>query len=259
MVTINDIQFTAHISTIALIFTRIFFMLMTDVITGSRLIPSKYRLALAITLTMIVFPMIQTPTAVDIFTLSGMILIFQQALIGIITAAVFQIIFQLTLLGGELIAYQSGLGFARLINPSTNMTVNMLGQFYFITALLLFMSLNGHLMVIKLLVNSFQSIPITTSNGFNFDFSALANFSAIMFVGGFSIALPTITALLISNIAFGFLARSAPQLTIFNIGFPITIIIGFAVMFITFNATLGNIQQFFEQGFSLIHQLLGVT
>ena len=89
-------------------------------------------------------------------------------------------------------------------------------------------------------------------------FEQVAKHASLMFSGAVSMALPTVIALLIVNITFAIMVRSAPQLNIFTIGFPITLILGFTVMFLTFNGVMVDMQSYFQSGFAAIHQLIGM-
>lgn len=257
MIDISANNFSFQLATFALVFTRIIAMLCTDLIIGSNMIFFKFRLMLAVVLTILVTPFIPI-TAIDIFSLQGVTAIFQQVLTGVVIAAIFQFVFQVTIFSGQLIASQSGLAFATLTDPNSNNPINILSEFYFFAAILLFLSLNGHLMVIKLMIDSFVTMPLTSTLYLQ-NLPEIVNFSAVIFSGGLTIALPCVTALLIVNIAFGFMARSATPLSLFNVGLPLTIIVGLAMVFFSFSGAMESMRTIFQEGFDAIHSIIMVN
>ena len=92
--------------------------------------------------------------------------------------------------------------------------------------MLIFMVLNGHLIMIAAVVESFQTLPLTSGAALSLDWSALTLQGSTIFSIGFHLALPVLATLLITNLALGVLTRAAPQLNLFSVGFPITLMIG---------------------------------
>ena len=125
-----------------------------------------------------------------------------------------------------------GLGFAMAVDPQNGVQVPVLSQLYIILATLLFLALDGHLLLISAVVESYQLIPIGVSGIPEASLSAVVSLGTIVFAGGILLALPALTALLLINIAFGIVTRSAPQLNIFAVGFLVTILAGQLIMFI---------------------------
>lgn len=245
----------ANITSFVLVFVRIMSMLACDVIFGSALVPFKFRLLLAMVMSFCVTPFLTTHMTTSLLSFTSFTLIITQVLIGVLSAAVFQIIFQIALLAGQFIATQSGLGSALLIDPNTETGVNVLSEFYYITAILLFISLNGHLMVLQFMINSFDAVALNTTSVFTLNVPEWLKLTNVMFTGGLSIALPTITALFITNLSFGVMTRSAPQLNIFNVGLSVMMLVALTTMFITFSGTLAVMHQQFDNGFNTLKTL----
>ena len=108
----------------------------------------------------------------------------------------------------------------------------MLSQLYVILATLLFLALDGHLMLIAAVVESYQLIPAGIAGIPVTSLSSVVALGTVVFAGGILLALPALTALLMINVAFGIVTRTAPQLNIFAVGFPVTILAGLLIMFI---------------------------
>ena len=125
-----------------------------------------------------------------------------------------------------------GLGFAMAVDPQNGVQVPVLSQLYVILATLLFLALDGHLMLIAAVVESYQLIPAGIAGIPVSSLSSVVALGTLVFAGGILLALPALTALLMINVAFGIVTRTAPQLNIFAVGFPVTILAGLLIMFI---------------------------
>ena len=128
---------------------------------------------------------------------------------------------------------QMGLGFASLVDPQNGQTVPVISQFYLIFVSLIFVSINGHLVLIQVLAESFVTMPIGSGGLAIESFRDIALLGSWMYAAAILIALPAIGSLTMVNLAFGILSRAAPQISPFSIGFPMSIILGFVIMLVT--------------------------
>jgi len=124
--------------------------------------------------------------------------------------------------------------------------------------MLLFLYTNGHLLLLKLIVNSFTDLGLTEVTLNELSFEKLVEFSSIMFSMAVNLALPAIVSLLIVNLTFAVMTRSSPQLNIFTIGFPITLIIGLFVIYLNFINVANQTEDLFQEGFRFISHSLQV-
>jgi flagellar biosynthetic protein FliR len=147
------------------------------------------------------------------------------------------------ILAGQVIAMQTGLGFASLVDPASGTSVPAVGQFFLILSTLIFWALDGHLTFIQYVVMSFETLPIPLDNWDSVKYRELAEWGGWMFATALSLSLAPITAMLLINFSFGVMTRAAPQLNIFAIGFPITMTAGLIIMWLT----IGNFLVHFEQ------------
>ena len=167
-----------------------------------------------------------------------------------------QMVFGALVFGGQVVAYSMGLGFAAMMDPQNGVQVPVIAQFYLILATILFLVLDGHLVLIELLVESFHTFPVAVDGISRNDFSEILFWGSSMFRGGLLMALPVMGALLLVNLGMGVITRAAPQLNIFAVGFPITMLIGFLLMWATLPSLMDNFQELVAAGFSLIRHLL---
>ncbi|GAA5319378.1 MAG: flagellar biosynthetic protein FliR [Candidatus Pelagadaptatus aseana] len=195
---------------------------------------------------------------VELMSLSSLMIVLQQVVIGLAVGFFLQVVFQVFVLAGQVVAMKMGLGFASMNDPANGVTVTVLSQYYLVMTTLLFLSVNGHLAVIELIVSSFTTLPISQQGLSAQDFWNIAASGSWLFSRALLIALPLLTALLVVNLAFGVMSRSAPQMNVFAVGFPITLVFGLFLMWVGQASFLPNFQTFVEEGFNFVHHLLGV-
>ncbi|KFI22203.1 flagellar biosynthetic protein FliR [Nitrosococcus oceani] len=213
-------------------FCRIGALLMAMPLFGSKVVPVRIRLVFALALTVVIAPVIPA-TSVAALSVEGGLLVMQQFLIGFAMALVLQMVFQAFAIGGQIVATQMGLGFASLMDPQNGVAVSMVSQLYTVLITLVFLGLNGHLVVIQVLAESFYVLPLGVERASLGGFWQLAGAGSWMLAGSVLIALPAIGALSLVNLTFGVMSRAAPQLNPFSIGFPLTLILGFWVLLFT--------------------------
>ena len=158
-----------------------------------------------------------------------------------------QLAFGAIVFGAQAMSMTMGLGFAMAVDPQNGVQVPVVAQLYVILGTLLFLSVDGHLALIDAVVQSYSLIPIGSLSISASSLTALVSLGSIVFAGGILLALPVMTALLLINLAFGIITRTAPQLNIFAVGFPVTILAGLFIMFLVmpgFLVALTNIFQF---------------
>lgn len=236
---------------------RISSLFMVMPIIGAQMVPARVRLAMALAVTIMLMPMLPDMPKVDPFSLSAWLINLQQVLIGTLMGFALQVFFHLFAMAGQMIAMQMGLGFASMNDPANGVTVTVLGQFYLVMTTLLFLAVNGHLVVIEVLVESFHTLPV--SEGFLLpegSIERLVLWFSWIFSSAMLIAIPGMTALLIVNLTFGVMTKAAPQLNIFSLGFPMALIFGLFIVWITVTGFLDQYLTFSEQALLFLRDLV---
>ncbi len=224
-------------------------------IFGGRLVPMKFRVVMALIITWVLIPVIPPVPAIDPMSGAGVLIVIQQLLIGLLIGFTLQLAFSALLIGGHTIAMSMGLGFASMVDPQNGVQVPVIGQYYVTMATLLFLALDGHLMLISVLAESFHSMPVGVDGVVRQSVWDVAGWAARMFAGGLLIAIPAVSALLLTNIAFGVVTRAAPQLNIFGVGFPITLTLGFLIMMFMLPALIPQFTNLLSDAFGLMNSL----
>lgn len=224
-------------------FVRIAAMLAIAPVFGARFVPMRIRLFIALLLAWVVMPLLPPVPAIDPLSASGLLVTLQQMAIGLAIGFSLQMVFAALILAGQTIAMGMGLGFASMVDPQNGVNVPVIGQYYMVVATLLFLALNGHLALIRILVESFESLPVGIDAIGREDFRAIAGWGTRLFANGVLVALPAVASILLVNLAFGVVSRAAPQLNIFGVGFPVTLTLGFVVLVFAVTSLLPQLQQ----------------
>ncbi|MBK5962708.1 flagellar biosynthetic protein FliR [Thiocystis minor] len=236
-------------------FVRISAALLVAPLFGARNVNVRARLALGLLLALVVAPQLPAQPTVDPLSLGGLLVAIRQILIGVTMGFILQMVFSALTQAGEYIALSMGLGFASAVDPVGGVQVPMISQFLTILATLIFLALNGHLVLIELLIRSFETFPVTDAGLTTDELWAVISFGSQMFSGAVLIALPAMASLLLVNLAMGVVTRAAPQLNIFAVGFPVTILAGFLILILTLPALSARIGELLLAAFALIQQI----
>lgn len=229
MISVTTAQLYAWLAAFVWPLARILALVATAPIIGNPSLPARVKIGIGILLTILVAPLLPAHSGFDPASAAGLLILAQQVLIGLAMGFAMQIVFHAAALAGELIGLQMGLGFATLYDASVPGFIPILAQYLGIIVSLAFLALDGHLLLVAALVESFQVLPFAALSAPS-GLRALVEWSGSIFSYGLALSLPLLAALLITNVALGVLTRAAPQLNIFAVGFPLTILIGFVGM-----------------------------
>lgn len=251
MINIDSSQLVFWISQLFWPLARVLALIMTAPLLSEKAISKKVKIGLGVMITYALVPSLP-PTNVTLFSVGGFWLLIQQILIGIAIGFTMQFAFAAVRTAGEVIGLQMGLSFATFFDPASRLNMPVLARFLDMLAMLLFLSFNGHLWLISMVADSFHTLPIGGDPVNGNAFLALTKAASLIFLNGLRLALPLITLLLILNLALGLLNRVSPQLSVFAIGFPVTLSIG--IIFISLMMPL--LAPFCEHLFSEVFDLL---
>ena len=237
-------------------FIRIGAMFSAAPILSARSVPVKIRVLLSVLVAWIVIPVIPAVPVVDLISIESLMISVYQVFIGLAMGFILQMVFSAFVIAGQSIAMAMGLGFASIIDPQNGVSVPVVSQALLIMVTLIFLALNGHLLIIEVIADSFHQLPVGLLVPSVDGLWQLVGWGSTMFAGGMLIALPAVAALLLVNIAFGVTARAAPQLNIFAVGFPVMLMVGLVFMILILPTITGHLSQLLTQAFSLIERFV---
>ena len=223
MITLSSADINMWIAGLLWPLTRILGLLSAAPLFGNSAVPNTVKVMLGVLLAMIVAPTVPALPAADPLSMAGMLILVQEMLIGLAMGFTIRVVFAAVEMAGEISSLTMGLGFATFFDPNTRGRSSAISQFLALVATLGFLSVNAHLVLLSVLVESFTSLPVSATPIYSGGFKQMADWGGRIFSTGVQLSLPIVAALLITNVALGILTRAAPALNLFGIGFPITL------------------------------------
>lgn len=255
MLTLSGAQLQELVVQLLWPLARILGLIAASPLYGNRSVPVRMKIGLGIMLTILIAPLVPHGPALDPVGWDGLLITLQQVIIGLGLGFTMRLVFSSVELAGEIIGLTMGLGFATFFDPQSQGRSSSISQFLALIATMSFLATNGHLTLLSALVESFNTLPISAKALQGNGFHTIAAWGGKIFSTGVQLSLPIVSALLIANVALAILTRAAPQLNIFGIGFPLTLGIGFILVWLILPYMAMPIDNLFHAGFEKIRQV----
>ncbi|PSJ22760.1 flagellar biosynthetic protein FliR [Halomonas sp. ND22Bw] len=239
-------------------FCRISGLMLTSPIWGHSSMPRQAKIALAASLTVVMAPVLPAMPSVPLFSWAGLGIVIEQLLVGAAMGLVMRVTLVVVQATGEFIGLKMGLAFATFFDPASGTNMMVLSRFLYMITLLMFLAFNGHLMVLELLASSFETLPIGLGRYDPAAFEMLVRYGGTIFSSGMLLAMPLIASLMIVSLGLGILNRSAPQLTVFSIGFPASLTMGVVLLMVLMTDLDRFLERLFRQGLTFLGEFLDV-
>ena len=236
MISFSEAQLMGWFTPILWPFLRALALFSALPVLGTRTVPMRVRVALAAFIALAAQPSLPEAGAVALDSPLALLLIVQQVLIGLSLGFAVRVVFAAIEFAGEVIGLQMGLNFAAFFDPMSAGTATATSRFFGTMVAWLFIVMNGHLMIIAALVQSFATFPVGPEP---FAFLRAAQpqlWGMEIFRTGLWLALPLVAMLMLVNLVLGVISRVAPQINVFAVGFPITLGVGLLGMLVTLPA-----------------------
>lgn len=222
-------------------FLRLLALLHTAPVFSEKGIDRKTKIGLALLIALLIGGELPQ-NDVSILSFAGVWVGLKQLLIGIAMGLSMQFIFAAVRFAGEMIGLQMGLSFATFFDPSSGGSMSVIARILNLMVTLLFLNYDGHLWLLHTLFNSFYALPVNAGPMSGQVFLWLSHSAGLIFSSGLMLSLPVIVLLLCINLTLGLLNRLTPQLSIFVIGFPLTLTVGMVAL----SFTMFTLAPFFE-------------
>jgi flagellar biosynthetic protein FliR len=252
----DTVELTRSVTALAWVFLRVTGLMLVAPVLGANVVATRVKIVLAVTLTLLIAPLAPAPVALELWSAAGLLAAATQLAIGVALGFCVQMMFDALVLAGQTISMTMGLGFATLIDPERGASTPVLSQFLLILGLLIFLALNGHVLLIETLVDSFRWAPVGAplpTGGVR----ELVLWGGRIFDTGLLIALPAVVALIVVNLAMGVVSRAAPQLNLFAVGFPAAMLFGFVILLLSLPVLEGVFLRLVEDGFETAARVVG--
>jgi len=223
---------------------------------GGRMVPLQIRIVFSFCLGFWILGTLEFPDQNTLLGPKLVLIVLQELFIGLTVGLVLNICFAAVSLAGEKIAATSGLAFASQVDPTGGGQSPVISQIFMIFLIVVFFSVNGHLIVLGLIYKSFEFYPLGQFTSYGDLISAGLSASDILFKSAAIIVLPVVIVLLFVNIAIGFITKSAPQLNLFSFGFPMTLIGAFLILFYSVDAIAFAFKDLIQEILDLVMSLL---
>lgn len=238
------------------IMLRIGAMLMAMPMIGTRAVPARVRALLAVALSVALSPVLPPVPIFNGFDSMTVLSILREVAVGVSIGFLLRLIFEAGAMAGEMIAQSTGLAFAQMADPMRGGSSGVIGQWFYLMFGLLFFASNGHLALISLLVDSYKALPIGTALPDPHAVATLAPTLALqIFRGALSLALPLVVAMLAINLVFGVLSRAAPALNPMQLGLPVALLLGLALLTLLAGEMGPPVQRLFDTAFDTARQV----
>lgn len=247
-------QLYAWMSHYFLIMVRIGAVLQVAPVFGERSVSARLRLCLALLIALLLGSSIPD-AGIGIYSWSGVGVMAKQLLIGAALGLTMQLLFAAVRLAGEIIGMQMGLSFATFFDPSSGNSP-VISRFLNVLVTLLFLTFNGHLWLLAFVAETFHALPIDTTPLHSGGLLYVVKSAGMVFSQGLMLGLPIIALLLCINFILALLNRLTPQLSIFVIGFPLTLSIGMVALFLLAQTLAPFFERLMERGFDTLAELV---
>jgi flagellar biosynthesis protein FliR len=226
MLTFTEAQVWAWLSPLLWPFVRALALFSTLPILSQRTVPMRVKVSLAFFISLCSQAALPPMPVVPLDSAIALAVLLQQLVIGLTIGFAVRVIFAAVEFGGEIVGLQMGLNYAGFFDPATGGQGTAVSRFFGVSVSWLFIVINGHLLVIAALVQSFVAFPVGPEPMAFVRQIRPGQFGAEVFYLGLWIALPLVAMLLFVNLVLGIVSRVAQQMNIFAIGFPITLAVG---------------------------------
>ncbi|AIF43746.1 flagellar biosynthetic protein FliR [Virgibacillus sp. SK37] len=239
-----------------LILVRVSAFFVTLPLFSYRTIPGPFKIGFSFFLSLIIYYTVD----VSVIEIDGtyILLVVKEAMVGLLVGLIAYILLSAIQIAGGFIDFQMGFAIANVVDPQTGAQSPLMGQYFYIIALLFLLSVNGHHLLIDGIYNSYQFIPIDAyipfQNGSIADF-VIDTFNK-MFLIAFQMAIPIVGCLFLVDVALGIIARTVPQLNVFVVGLPLKILVSFMAIFVFLSLYVSLINRLFESMFQVMRQLM---
>lgn len=233
MFQLTEAQILAWLSPLLWPFFRALALLSSLPVFSQRAVPMRVKVGLALFIAVAAQPSLPAMPVVALDTPVAILMLVQQLLVGLTLGFAVRLVFAAVELGGELIGLQMGLNFAGFFDPATASQGTASGRFFGTMVAFLFILSNGHLAIIGALVRSFEVFAVGDEPFAFLRQTQPQTWGAEVFTLGLWIALPLVGMLLFVNLVLGVISRVAPQISVFSVGFPITVSVGLIGMLLT--------------------------
>lgn len=223
-----------QVETFILILIRVTTLFLVAPVFGSRNLPAQLKAGFSLVVALLLFlsvPVLAPDRASkSVFDLAGNGL--GEFMVGLAISYTAYMLFAGIQMAGQIIDIQMGFGLVNVIDPQSNSQVSILGQFYYLVSILVFLALNGHHILLRALADSYRLVPVGSFSWLSHAAATgplLTDYFTRIFIIAFQVAGPAIATLFLTSMAMGVLSRTVPQMNVFIVGLPLSVLVGLLI------------------------------
>ena len=249
-----------HFTQFLLIFARIMGLMFTSTFFESSSVSNQTRMGLTLFISIVMFPTVYQflPDIPTNMVMYGLVAV-GEAMIGALIGICVSMSFSVYQLAGQYFSVQLGLGASEVFDPMSQISLPIMGQFIYYISILVFFAVGGPMLILNELYNSYSLVTFQNLVGSSVvlksDYGIVSLFADIFLIA-MRISLPIIAVLLAVTICQGLLVKAAPELNLMNIGFPISILIGFVTIVLFIPGFVDFVYNYMDAFFSNIMKLM---
>ena len=253
-----SMQFVVQtLATVFLASLRIGAFLIASPFFGGSSVPIQVRIIMAVLLGVSVASNVSVPTWQSFDALTGVQVVLTELMIGIGSGLILTIWFSAALLAGEKIAASTGLGFAAQMDPDSGGQTPVVSKIFSLFLTVLFLSWNGHILVLQAILDTYQFMPVGNVPNLKALITGGLSAAGSMFAAATIIMLPVTGFLVAINLAVGVISRSSPQMNLFAVGFPISMIVVFVLLYMWVDVLGYSLTDLSQSGVDSVRSVLG--
>ena len=248
------------VQTLAMVFLaslRIGAFLIASPFFGGSSVPIQVRIIMAVLLGVSVASNVSVPTWQSFDAMTGVQVVLTELMVGIGSGLILTIWFSAALLAGEKIAASAGLGFAAQMDPDSGGQTPVVSKIFSLFLTVLFLSWNGHIIVLQAILDTYQFMPIGNVPNLKALITGGLSAAGSMFAAATIIMLPVTGFLVAINLAVGVISRSSPQMNLFAVGFPISMIVVFVLLYMWVDVLGYSLTDLSQSGVDSVRTVLG--
>jgi flagellar biosynthetic protein FliR len=252
---------TLVILTVALLLCRILPLIVLSPVLGGEVVPTQVKIGLGVTMAIVMFPAVAPRMGnIPVGAVAYVCLMLKELFIGVALAFVTDAVFQAAHVAGTFVDTMSGASMAQVMVPQMKENVTLFSSLNMQLAVVLFLTLDGHHLVIGALADSFKTIPLDQfpkfSHGMWPFFDQIMKVFAMMFEVGLAIAAPTFIATFLTDLALGMINRVAPQVQVYFISMQIKPVVVITIALLSLHVLLSRMHGDFSHTMTALKEAL---
>jgi len=224
-----ELQLARLMAPMLMVGMRVSGLMLFAPLLGSAAIPMRMKAVLVILVTAVLYPVVSARMG-DLAIVQWPLLLLHEVAIGIVLGLAANLLFDAAQLAGQVMSIQMGYSLVNILDPQTQVESTVVALFHQTIAMLIFLSMNVHHALLRVMTRSFEYLPVSTLQFGSPFLVATLKIVGIVFALGMRIAAPVVAATLVTDITIGLMGKASPQMPLILLGPAVKSMLGIAVL-----------------------------